>query len=47
MDTTNPFLKIGSQVFRGEMTPLIGEEVILGLIRSRSYFHAHLLLILR
>jgi hypothetical protein len=37
MDTPHPFLKIGSQLLRGDLTPLIGDEVILGLIRSESH----------
>lgn len=33
-----PFIKIGDHVLRGEVTPLIGDEIILGLIRSESPF---------
>jgi hypothetical protein len=29
-----PFLKLGSRAFQGQITPLIGDEVILGFIRS-------------
>jgi hypothetical protein len=36
MDTGLPHLKIGNTVLQGEVTPLIGTEVILGLIRSKS-----------
>lgn len=30
-----PFLKLGSRAFQGQITPLIGDEVILGFIRSK------------
>ncbi|OXG11682.1 hypothetical protein C367_06608 [Cryptococcus neoformans Ze90-1] len=36
LDTPTPFLKLGNQVFKGEITPLIGDEIICGLIRSMS-----------
>ncbi|KAK4685126.1 hypothetical protein P7C73_g5028, partial [Tremellales sp. Uapishka_1] len=39
MDTPMPFLKVGDQVFQGEVTPLIGEDVILGLIRNQENPH--------
>jgi hypothetical protein len=39
MDTPMPFLKVGHQVFQGEVTPLIGDEVILGLIRSEPLLY--------
>jgi len=35
MDTGLPHLKIGDTILQGESTPLIGTEVILGLIRSK------------
>ena len=31
-----PFLKIGNQVYQGQVTPLIGDEVILELKRGTS-----------
>jgi hypothetical protein len=34
MDTTMPFLKIGEHVFQGTVAPLIGDEVILDVVRS-------------
>ncbi|WVQ85037.1 hypothetical protein IAT38_007201 [Cryptococcus sp. DSM 104549] len=34
LDTPLPFLKVGNQVFQGEVTPLIGEEIICGHIRN-------------
>ncbi|WVQ96513.1 hypothetical protein IAU59_003618 [Kwoniella sp. CBS 9459] len=36
LDTPLPFLKIGNQIFQGEVTPLIGDEVILGLVRNHD-----------
>lgn len=31
-----PFLKIANQVFQGETTRMIGDEIIFGRIRSES-----------
>jgi hypothetical protein len=39
LDTPVPFIKLGNQVYQGEMSPLIGDEVILGMVRSASLFH--------
>ncbi|WWC88659.1 uncharacterized protein L201_003572 [Kwoniella dendrophila CBS 6074] len=39
LDTPLPFLKVGNQVFQGQSTPLIGDEVILGLIRNSDNPH--------
>jgi hypothetical protein len=36
MDTPMPFLKIGEHVFQGTVAPLIGDEVILDVVR-REY----------
>jgi len=36
MDTPLPHLKIGNTILQGQVTPLIGTEIILGLIRSTS-----------
>jgi len=36
MDTPLPHLKIGNTILQGQVTPLIGTEIILGLIRSMS-----------
>ncbi|WWD18648.1 hypothetical protein CI109_103101 [Kwoniella shandongensis] len=40
LDTPLPFLKLGNHVFQGEVTPLIGDEVILGLERNHENPHA-------
>lgn len=37
LDTALPHLKIGNAVLQGEITPLIGSEILLGLIRSTSH----------
>ncbi|KAI9634681.1 uncharacterized protein MKK02DRAFT_27845 [Dioszegia hungarica] len=34
LDTPLPFIKLGNQVYQGEMSPLIGDEVILGMVRD-------------
>ncbi|WVW84885.1 hypothetical protein I302_106920 [Kwoniella bestiolae CBS 10118] len=39
LDTPLPFLKLGNQIFQGQTTPLIGDEVILGLIRNSDNPH--------
>ncbi|OWZ26982.1 hypothetical protein C347_06633 [Cryptococcus neoformans AD2-60a] len=39
LDTPTPFLKLGNQVFKGEITPLIGDEIICGLIRNHEDPH--------
>ncbi|WVR06505.1 hypothetical protein IAU60_003536 [Kwoniella sp. DSM 27419] len=36
IDTPLPFLKIGNHIFQGECTPLIGDEVILDLVRDHE-----------
>lgn len=39
LDTPTPFLKLGNQVFKGDITPLIGDEIICGLIRNHEDPH--------
>ncbi|WWC70944.1 uncharacterized protein I206_104896 [Kwoniella pini CBS 10737] len=39
LDTPLTFLKLGNQIFQGQITPLIGDEVILGLIRDSDNPH--------
>ncbi|WWC96299.1 hypothetical protein V866_003166 [Kwoniella sp. B9012] len=39
LDTPLPFLKLGNQIFQGQNTPLIGDEVVLGLIRHSDNPH--------
>ncbi|KAK6907992.1 hypothetical protein I203_101993 [Kwoniella mangroviensis CBS 8507] len=39
LDTPLPFLKLGNQIFQGQTTPLIGDEVVLGLIRHSDNPH--------
>ncbi|WWC62778.1 uncharacterized protein I303_105375 [Kwoniella dejecticola CBS 10117] len=39
LDTPLPFLKLGNQIFQGQVTPLIGDEVILGLVRDSDNPH--------
>ncbi|WRT67969.1 uncharacterized protein IL334_004943 [Kwoniella shivajii] len=39
LDSPLPFLKVGNQIFQGQVTPLIGDEVILGLIRNSDNPH--------
>ncbi|RXK40032.1 hypothetical protein M231_02672 [Tremella mesenterica] len=34
MDTPLPFLKVGNQIYQGEITPLIGDEIIFTLVRD-------------
>ncbi|KAK8858753.1 hypothetical protein IAR55_002982 [Kwoniella newhampshirensis] len=40
LDTPLPFFKLGNQIFQGQSTPLIGDEVILGLERNHENPHA-------
>ncbi|KIR32238.1 hypothetical protein I352_05472 [Cryptococcus deuterogattii MMRL2647] len=39
LDTPTPFLKLGNQVFKGDITPLIGDQIICGLIRNHDDPH--------
>lgn len=36
MDTPLPFLRIGENIFEGRITPLVGDEVILDVVRRES-----------
>ncbi|KAL7420757.1 hypothetical protein Q5752_004709 [Cryptotrichosporon argae] len=36
MDTAMPLLKVGTQIYQGELTPLVGTELVLGLVRNED-----------
>ncbi|TYJ58318.1 hypothetical protein B9479_000863 [Cryptococcus floricola] len=40
MDTSSPFLRLGNQIFKGDITPLIGDEIICGHVRNHEDIHA-------
>ncbi|WVQ73391.1 hypothetical protein IAR50_002962 [Cryptococcus sp. DSM 104548] len=39
MDTPTPFLRLGNQIFKGDVTPLIGDEIICGHVRNHEDVH--------
>lgn len=35
LNEPTPFIKVGNRSYQGKVTPLIGDEIVLGLQRSR------------